>query len=175
MVALLPGKGKRIYHGKHGVYWRFSLWIDCYINRCHRMARRPCYCCRIYADQGKKNLHNSRINIRVCYCGSCDNSGIGCLNACTYGCLYLSGCFCFQPLGYNQTIAGPAAAGKWSGLQNCFANMAGVTAPVITGFVVDRSGQFYWAFVVTACFVLIGAANYLFFLGPVKPLEWRKQ
>jgi len=85
------------------------------------------------------------------------------------------GVFASSHWAITQTIAGPAAAGKWSGLQNCFANMAGVTAPAITGFVVDRSGQFYWAFVVTACVVLIGAANYIFFLGPVKPLEWSKQ
>lgn len=85
------------------------------------------------------------------------------------------GVFASSHWAITQTIAGPAAAGKWSGLQNCFANMAGVIAPLITGFVVDRSGQFYWAFVVTACVVLIGAANYLFLLGPVKPLEWSKQ
>ncbi len=85
------------------------------------------------------------------------------------------GVFASSHWAITQTIAGPAAAGKWSGLQNCLANMAGVIAPAITGFVVDRSGQFYWAFVVTACVVLIGAANYLFLLGPVKPLEWSKQ
>jgi MFS transporter, ACS family, D-galactonate transporter len=72
----------------------------------------------------------------------------------------------------TQTIAGPSAAGKWSGLQNSFANMAGVAAPAITGFVVDKTGQFFWAFAVSAVVVLIGASIYAFFLGPVETLKW---
>jgi MFS family permease len=73
----------------------------------------------------------------------------------------------------TQTLAGPLAAGKWSGLQNFIANLAGVVAPAITGFVVDRTGQFFWAFAAAAVVVLIGACVYLFVLGPVKPVDWR--
>ncbi|MFB3778000.1 MAG: MFS transporter [Bryobacteraceae bacterium] len=73
----------------------------------------------------------------------------------------------------TQTLAGPAAAGKWSGLQNFLANLAGVVAPALTGYVVDRTGQFFWAFAVAAVVVLIGACVYLFVLGPIKPVDWR--
>jgi MFS family permease len=72
------------------------------------------------------------------------------------------GVFASSHLAISQTIAGPVAAGKWTGLQNCVANMAGVTAPAITGLVV-----------VAAAVVLVGAAGYAFFLGPVEPLRWR--
>jgi len=73
----------------------------------------------------------------------------------------------------TQTIAGPAVVGKWSGLQNCIANMAGVAAPAVTGLVVKHTGHFFWAFAVAAAVVLTGAAVYAFVLGPVEPVVWR--
>jgi MFS transporter, ACS family, D-galactonate transporter len=42
----------------------------------------------------------------------------------------------------TQTLAGPQAAGRWTGFQNFIGNLAGVAAPAITGFVVDRTGHF---------------------------------
>jgi MFS transporter, ACS family, D-galactonate transporter len=83
------------------------------------------------------------------------------------------GIFASSHWAITQTIAGPSAAGKWSGLQNCFANMAGVVAPAITGFVVDITDQFFWAFALSAGIVLIGASVYAFFLGPVELIKWR--
>jgi len=50
--------------------------------------------------------------------------------------------------------------------------MAGVAAPAITGLVVEKTGQFFWAFVVSAGVVLLGASIYAFFLGQVEPIEW---
>jgi cyanate permease len=72
-----------------------------------------------------------------------------------------------------QTMAGPSAVGKWSGLQNCIGNMAGVAAPAITGLVVEKTGHFYLAFAVSAAVVLSGAAIYVFWLGPVEAVRWR--
>ena len=57
-------------------------------------------------------------------------------------------------------------------MQNCIANMAGVVAPAITGMVVQKTGHFFWAFVVAAAVVLMGAAMYAFLLGPVEPIVW---
>jgi MFS transporter, ACS family, D-galactonate transporter len=82
------------------------------------------------------------------------------------------GIFTSSHWAITQTIAGPEAVGKWSGLQNCFANLSGVAAPAITGFVVDKTIHFFWAFVVSAAVVLIGAAVYAFILGPVEPVKW---
>ena len=36
----------------------------------------------------------------------------------------------------TQILGGPRAAGKWMGLQNLCANLAGVLAPLVTGFIV---------------------------------------
>jgi ACS family D-galactonate transporter-like MFS transporter len=85
------------------------------------------------------------------------------------------GVFASSHFAISQTIAGPATAGKWTGMQNCIANMAGIAAPAITGVVVAKTGRFAWAFVVSAAVVLTGAAAYAFLLGPVEPLVWRSR
>lgn len=82
------------------------------------------------------------------------------------------GVFASSHWAIAQTIAGPVAAGKWTGLQNCLANMAGVAAPAVTGFAVQRTGHFFWAFAVCSAVVLLGAAAYAFLLGRVEPLVW---
>jgi ACS family D-galactonate transporter-like MFS transporter len=73
----------------------------------------------------------------------------------------------------TQTIAGPLAAGKWSGLQNFVGNFAGIVSPALTGFVVQRTGHFFWAFAVTAGVLLAGAISWAFIVGRVEPLEWQ--
>jgi MFS family permease len=82
------------------------------------------------------------------------------------------GVFASSHWAITQTLAGPLAAGKWTGLQNFVANLAGVAAPAITGFVVDSTGQFFWAFAVSAAVALAGAMIYTFGLGKIAPVEW---
>jgi len=72
----------------------------------------------------------------------------------------------------TQTLAGPHASGKWTGLQNGFGNLAGVTAPWFTGWVVNRMGHFYWAFVAAAVVVSSGAVFWGFGVKKVEPVEW---
>jgi ACS family D-galactonate transporter-like MFS transporter len=73
----------------------------------------------------------------------------------------------------TQTIAGPLAAGKWTGLQNFVGNFAGIVSPALTGFVVQRTGHFFWAFAVTAGVLLAGALAWAFVVGAVEPVQWR--
>src|SRR5580693_6772109 len=75
----------------------------------------------------------------------------------------------------TQTLAGPLAAGKWTGLQNFVGNFAGIVSPALTGFVVERTGHFFWAFAVTAGVLLGGALSWAFVVGPVKAVEWVSQ
>src|ERR1700758_4337869 len=42
---------------------------------------------------------------------------------------------------FGQTLAGTDGVGRWTGLQNGFANLSGVIGPALTGFLVDRTGQ----------------------------------
>ncbi len=75
----------------------------------------------------------------------------------------------------TQTIAGPIASGKWTGAQNAFGNLAGVTAPWLTGWLVKETGSFYSAFVAVTIALVIGAGSFLFVVGPVAPLVWKKK
>src|SRR5215467_3921069 len=72
----------------------------------------------------------------------------------------------------TQTLAGPQAAGRWTGLQNFMGNFAGILAPALTGFVLERTGDFFWPFAITAVMCLLGAASWIFLIGPVKQVEW---
>ena len=72
----------------------------------------------------------------------------------------------------SDPVAGPRAAGQWMGIQNFVANLAGVTAPVITGLVVDRTGSFAWAFVIAAVMTLMGAFAFALVVRRVEPIDW---
>jgi MFS family permease len=77
------------------------------------------------------------------------------------------------PLGaITQTLGGPRAAGQWMGIQNFCANLAGVTAPLLTGLVVDATGGFLWAFVIAAAVTATGAAAYGIVIRRVEPVIW---
>ncbi len=91
--------------------------------------------------------------------------------------LLIAACLMFGMFSSNlwattQTLAGPAAAGKWTGLQNCLGNMAGVTAPIVTGVIVEETGFYIMAFLAAAVISALGAACYIFVVGPVKTIDW---
>jgi MFS family permease len=71
-----------------------------------------------------------------------------------------------------QTLAGPRASGKWVSFQNAAGNVAGMIGPVITGMVVDATGQFFWAFAITAAVGLTGAIGWGVMIRRVAPLRW---
>jgi MFS family permease len=72
----------------------------------------------------------------------------------------------------TQRLAGPTAAGRWTGFQCCIGNLSGIVAPAVTGFVVQRTGHFYWAFVILAAVAMIGVLIWIFLVGPVEPVVW---
>jgi MFS family permease len=74
----------------------------------------------------------------------------------------------------TQTLAGPRAAGKWCAIQNGVGNLAGVAAPWLTGWLVGQTGQFYLAFVAAAVVALAGSAIFIFGIGPVKQVAFRR-
>jgi MFS family permease len=77
---------------------------------------------------------------------------------------------CLYAIG--QTLAGPRGAGKWIGFQNCIGNLAGIVAPIITGAVVDRTGEFTWAFAVAGGVALTGVLGWTAMIGKIAPLTW---
>jgi MFS family permease len=77
------------------------------------------------------------------------------------------------PLGsITQTLGGARAAGQWMGIQNLCANVAGVLAPLITGFIVHRSNNFFWPFAIAAATTLAGVLAYAVVIKRVEPVAW---
>lgn len=66
----------------------------------------------------------------------------------------------------SQTLAGPQLAGTWVSLIIFAGNFSGIIGPTVTGFVVDRTGHFFWAFVLTAAIARAGAVSYGFSSAP---------
>ena len=73
---------------------------------------------------------------------------------------------------FSQTLAGPQAAGRWVGLQNGFANLAGVIGPALTGFIVDWTGHFRVALVITAGVCLLSGISWVFLVGRLEQVAW---
>lgn len=72
----------------------------------------------------------------------------------------------------GQTLAGPAAAGKWMAVQNSLGGLAGILAPVITGFVIDLTGYFQVAFLIAALIALVGIGFWTIIIRRIEPLDW---
>ncbi len=64
----------------------------------------------------------------------------------------------------TQTLAGPQAAGRWTGMQNACGNLAGVVSPILTGWLVTRTGHFGVAFVAASLACVAGAASFWFLI-----------
>ena len=65
----------------------------------------------------------------------------------------------------TQALAGAGAAGRWTGLQNACGNLAGIVSPMLTGWIVERTGTFAMAFVFAAIACLAGAASFGLLVG----------
>ena len=86
---------------------------------------------------------------------------------------FIFGLYTANLFAVTQTLAGVAAAGKWTGIQNGVGNLAGIVAPVVTGFIVERTGEFYFAFVWVSGLLLVGAFSYLVIIRKVEPVLWK--
>ncbi len=75
----------------------------------------------------------------------------------------------------TQTLAGQRATGRWVGFQSFFGNMSGMVAPAVTGYVLQRTGQFYWAFLIVAAVAFAGAASWILLVGRVEPVIWDRK
>ena len=73
----------------------------------------------------------------------------------------------------SQTRGGPAACGRWTGVQNFTANIAGLVAPFITGVIVDATGSFTLPFTICAAFAFGGVWAWVFLTGPLVPIDWK--
>jgi MFS family permease len=70
----------------------------------------------------------------------------------------------------TQTLAGPMASGRWTGVQNAIGNLAGGIVPTVTGLIVEKTGSFYLAFVAVCVVLVLGAIGFVFVVGPIAPV-----
>jgi hypothetical protein len=61
------------------------------------------------------------------------------------------------------------------GLQNGFANLSGVVAPALTGFLVDRTGKFLAPLAIAAAVLAAGGLAWVFAVGPVEQVSWESE
>jgi ACS family D-galactonate transporter-like MFS transporter len=76
---------------------------------------------------------------------------------------------------FSQTLAGPQATGRWTGLQNGLANLAGIISPALTGFLVDHTGRFTVPLLITALTSIIGAIGWTLVVRHVQQVTWPQQ
>ncbi|QDS91969.1 L-galactonate transporter [Roseimaritima multifibrata] len=100
-------------------------------------------------------------------------SSTACVALLTGACCAL-GMFTANVWAMTQTMGGPAA-GSWTGIQNCIGNMGGVVSPLVAGWSVEQTGSYQTAFYVAAGVMLAGVLSYLFIVGPIKEIAWRKE
>lgn len=91
--------------------------------------------------------------------------------------LLLLSCFSFGTYTSNhwaitQTLAGPLAAGRWTGIQNGFGNLSGIIASWLTGYLVQRTGSFHSAFVIASLVAVTGALMWGVVVKSVKEVDW---
>jgi MFS family permease len=127
----------------------------------------------------------SNTRVRKTFCIASHLGCAACMAACalggpmvSIGGLLLAGVFfgftTTTMYAIGQTLAGPSAGGKWIGVQNCMGNVAGIVAPLVTGYVVDRTGQFSAAFAIAAIVGLTGVISWGLIIRRVEPVEWLK-
>jgi ACS family glucarate transporter-like MFS transporter len=56
-------------------------------------------------------------------------------------------------------------------LQNSISNMAGILGPIATGIIIQFTGSFSRALLAVGLVTMLGAVNFLFFLGKVEPIR----
>ncbi len=95
--------------------------------------------------------------------------------ACLFVFEVISGCSYPGLFAIPQYMAGPQATGRWVGIQNAAGNVAGLLAPVITGFLVDETGLFDIAFGLAAVVNFLGLLGWTVILPRIEPIDWSRR
>ncbi|NTW39605.1 MAG: MFS transporter [Cellulomonadaceae bacterium] len=68
-------------------------------------------------------------------------------------------------------IAPPGAVGRVGSLMAFIGNLSSIAAPLVTGFVVEATGSFAWAFGIAGGVVALGLFSALVLLGPIEQIK----
>ena len=63
--------------------------------------------------------------------------------------------------------------GKVGGIVNLSNQISGISAPIVTGYLVTAFHSYAWAFGVAAAYLSVGIAAYIFMLGKIERMPDR--
>ena len=66
-----------------------------------------------------------------------------------------------------QSCAPPEEIGLWTGVYNTVGNIAGILSPIITGFLIAKTGSYTPPFILSAALIAIGPLAYWFIVGDI--------
>lgn len=72
----------------------------------------------------------------------------------------------------GQILGGPRAAGKWIALQNGSGGLSGVVGPLVTGMLIDLTGDYRVAFLFSAAVALAGVFFWGVMIRRIEPIDW---
>jgi ACS family glucarate transporter-like MFS transporter len=64
--------------------------------------------------------------------------------------------------------------GRIGGVQNTFSNMAGIIAPIVTGWLYGVTHSFVLPLIISGTLAIVGAYSYWFIVVELKPLKFQK-
>jgi ACS family D-galactonate transporter-like MFS transporter len=62
----------------------------------------------------------------------------------------------------TQTLIPGAAIGRISGIQNCACSVAGIVAPILTGWLLQKTGNYETPMMALLCVLVVGVLSYVF-------------
>jgi MFS family permease len=77
-----------------------------------------------------------------------------------------------SPVGWSvpSMIAPRGSVGTVGGIMNFSNQLSGIAAPIVTGYVIAATKSYAWAFDISAIYLLIGIASYIFLLGRIEQI-----
>ncbi|HMI53541.1 MAG TPA: MFS transporter [Candidatus Saccharimonadales bacterium] len=84
----------------------------------------------------------------------------------------LGGLSAASPVGWSipSLIAPKESVGTLGGILNFCNQLSGISAPIVTGYIVAATHSFFWAFLAAAAFLVVGIAGYVILLGRMEPI-----
>lgn len=79
-----------------------------------------------------------------------------------------------SPVGWSMPsiLAPRGSAGSVGGIINFSNQLSGIAAPIVTGYIVQATHSFVWAFGVAAAYLVVGILSYAFVLGRIEPIKF---
>lgn len=86
--------------------------------------------------------------------------------------LAIGGLSAAAPVGWSipSLIAPRESVGTLGGIMNFGSQFSAISAPIATGYIVQITHSFFWAFGAAAAFLVVGIAGYIFLLGRIETI-----